>query len=125
MAHQEDITFIIAPLPEDETPPLSEEYAVVEFPVVISSETVLFVVEVSSITVLVVAEPSLELLAVLSVVVSVAVVTSPELVLLIVADPSSLKVPSLETGVIVFSYNKLPSILINLIVSSPSSDTEA
>jgi hypothetical protein len=32
---------------------------------------------------------------------------------------------TLVTGVIVFSYNTLPSIFINLMVSSPSSETEA
>lgn len=63
--------------------------------------------------------PSLELLMLLS----LAIVISSE-----VADPSSsveLFLSLLETGVIVFSYNTLPSILINLIVSSPSSETEA
>lgn len=123
MIDQNDI--IVATLPEDDTPPLSAESVVVELSVEapsdivlvvidVSSTTVLVVFEVSSITVLVVMDPSLELLEVLS----VAVVSSG-LVLLVV------ELSSLETGVIVFSYNTFPSILINLIVNSPSSDTKA
>jgi len=40
-------------------------------------------------------------------------------------EDSSSTVSDVDPGVIVFSYNTLPSILINLIVSSPSSDTYA